>query len=135
MTTTGAGTGTGSDTGTSVSTASVSSQAGAFLVGVIHYSGTGSTVTHGAGFTLSPVSCPTSQSVPVCDTAAQYADPVSSPTAFPATLSDSSNWAEAGIALNPLSPIPEYPLGLPILAILMVLGYALVRRRTRNDHT
>jgi hypothetical protein len=30
--------------------------------------------------------------------------------------------------------IPEYPLGLPILAILMLFGYGLVRRRTRNGH-
>ena len=29
-------------------------------------------------------------------------------------------------------PIPEYPIGLPIIAILMVIGYGLVRRRTRN---
>jgi hypothetical protein len=26
--------------------------------------------------------------------------------------------------------IPEYPLGLPILAIFMVIGYGLIRRRT-----
>jgi hypothetical protein len=30
-------------------------------------------------------------------------------------------------------PIPEYPIGLPILAILMLFGYGLVRRRTRID--
>lgn len=28
--------------------------------------------------------------------------------------------------------VPEYPLGLPILGILMIIGYGLVRRRTRN---
>jgi hypothetical protein len=33
---------------------------------------------------------------------------------------------------TPVPPIPEYPLGLPILAILMIIGYGLVRRRTRN---
>lgn len=27
------------------------------------------------------------------------------------------------------SPIPEYPYGLPLLAILLVIGYRLVRRR------
>ncbi len=32
-------------------------------------------------------------------------------------------------------PIPEYPFGLPILAILTIIGYGLVRRRTRNDKT
>jgi len=41
------------------------------------------------------------------------------------------------VILDPLTvtpPIPEYPLGLPLLAILTVVGYGLVRRRTRNDN-
>ncbi len=29
-------------------------------------------------------------------------------------------------------PIPEYPLGLPLLAILTILAYTVIRRRTRN---
>jgi hypothetical protein len=29
-------------------------------------------------------------------------------------------------------PIPEYPLGLPLLAIFAVLAYGVIRRRTRN---
>jgi hypothetical protein len=29
-------------------------------------------------------------------------------------------------------PIPEYPLGLPLLAVLTILAYSLIRRRTRN---
>jgi hypothetical protein len=29
-------------------------------------------------------------------------------------------------------PIPEYPLGLPLLAILMIIAYGLIKRRTRN---
>lgn len=29
-------------------------------------------------------------------------------------------------------PIPEYPIGLPLLAIFVVIGYGLIRRRTRN---
>jgi len=29
-------------------------------------------------------------------------------------------------------PIPEYPLGLPIHAILMIIGYGIVRRKTRS---
>ena len=33
--------------------------------------------------------------------------------------------------VNSPPPIPEYPLGLPILGILIVIGYGLVRRRTR----
>lgn len=31
------------------------------------------------------------------------------------------------------TPIPEYPLGLPLLAILLVVGYGLVRRRIKNQ--
>ncbi len=29
-----------------------------------------------------------------------------------------------------IAPIPEYPFGLPILAILLILGYAIIKRRT-----
>jgi hypothetical protein len=36
-----------------------------------------------------------------------------------------------GPAITP-AIIPEYPLGLPLLAIFMVIGYGLIRRRTRN---
>ena len=37
---------------------------------------------------------------------------------------------EGGSACAAAPPIPEYPLGLPILAILTIIGYGLVRRRT-----
>jgi hypothetical protein len=56
------------------------------------------------------------------------------PAASPVTLSwiyTSSNWAMGGVALDPASPVPEYPLGLPILAIFMVLAYAVIKRRTK----
>ncbi len=47
-------------------------------------------------------------------------------------------WSLIGVPLTPAAttttttapPIPEYPLGLPILAILIVLAYGLIRRRT-----
>ncbi len=39
------------------------------------------------------------------------------------------------LTVTPATPIPEYPLGLPILAILVLIGFGLVRRRTRNDKT
>jgi hypothetical protein len=29
-------------------------------------------------------------------------------------------------------PIPEYPLGLAVLVIFMIIGYSLIRRRTRS---
>jgi hypothetical protein len=132
VTTTGAHTATGSgQTGGSFSTSStVSFPVGAFLLGVIYYSTPepSGTTTAGAGFTLSPVTCPAGG----CQTAAEYSDPVSSPTNFPASSTQNTQWAEAGIALDPTPapPIPEYPLGLPLLAIFMVVTYGLIRRRT-----
>ena len=30
------------------------------------------------------------------------------------------------------APIPEYPIGLPLLAILMIVGYAVIKRKTRT---
>ncbi len=33
--------------------------------------------------------------------------------------------------LTVVAPIPEYPFGLPLLAIFMVIGYGLIRRRTK----
>jgi hypothetical protein len=129
VTTSGAATASGSSPSqlsTSISTSSsVPFQIGAFLLGVTIIPD--ELFTPGAGFTLSPQFAGQ-------DSAAQYSTSgVSSPTNFPASIA--TTWAEAGIALNPTpaSPIPEYPLGLPILAILMVIGYGLVRRRTRND--
>jgi hypothetical protein len=37
--------------------------------------------------------------------------------------------ADAVQGLPTTPPIPEYPLGLPLLAILLVIGYGVVRRR------
>ncbi len=125
VSTVGLATGTGSGSGTIASTSPVSFTAGAFLLGFnIHDSG--ASVTAGSGFTLN--------NDVIGISAAEYADPVSSPTTFPAILSGSVNWAEAGIALNPtlVPPISEYPLGLPLLALLATVAYGVVRRRTRN---
>jgi hypothetical protein len=56
----------------------------------------------------------------------------------PMTMTDISgeggvNWSMIGDAVQaastPPPPIPEYPLGLSLLAILLVIGYGLVRRR------
>ena len=123
VSTVGLATGTGSGSGTIASTSPVSFTAGAFLLGVnIHDSG--ASVTAGSGFTLN--------NDVIGISAVEYADPVSSPTTFPAILSGSVNWAEAGIALNPtlVPPISEYPLGLPLLALLATVAYGVVRRRT-----
>ena len=123
VSTVGLAIGTGSGSGTIASTSTVSFTAGAFLLGFnIHDSGV--SVTAGSGFTLN--------NDVIGISAAEYADPVSSPTTFPAILSGSVNWAEAGIALNPtlVPPISEYPLGLPLLALLATVAYGVVRRRT-----
>lgn len=48
--------------------------------------------------------------------------------------SSSFVWDQVGVQLVPSAPaIPEYPLGLPLLALFMVIGYGLIKRRTRNQ--
>ncbi|MGP8070720.1 MAG: hypothetical protein ACLP5V_12600 [Candidatus Bathyarchaeia archaeon] len=43
-------------------------------------------------------------------------------------------WSLVAIPLTPVTtPISEYPLGLPLLAILTIIGYGLVKRRTRSN--
>lgn len=39
--------------------------------------------------------------------------------------------SDFNLIVNP-AVIPEYPLGLPLLAILIVIGYGVIRRRTRT---
>ena len=39
--------------------------------------------------------------------------------------------AVSSLTVNP-TVVPEYPYGLPLLAIFMVIAYGLIRRRTRN---
>jgi hypothetical protein len=36
------------------------------------------------------------------------------------------------VIVNSSSAIPEYPLGLPVLAVFMILAYCVIRRKTRN---
>jgi hypothetical protein len=64
-----------------------------------------------------------------------FAATSAAPAASPVTLSwvyTSSSWAMGGVALDPSAAIPEYPFGLAILSIIMVLAYAVIKRRTRN---
>jgi hypothetical protein len=66
-----------------------------------------------------------------------FAATSAAPAASPVTLSwvyTSSSWAMGGVALIPTTPtiIPEYPLGLPLLAIFMIIAYGLIKRRTGN---
>jgi hypothetical protein len=32
-------------------------------------------------------------------------------------------------------PVPEYSFGLAVLAIFMIIGYGVIRRRTRNPES
>jgi hypothetical protein len=57
--------------------------------------------------------------------------PASSPVTMQWTLADTVPWGLVSVDLQPLAaPIPEYPLGLLILAMFMVVGYGLIRRKT-----
>ena len=56
--------------------------------------------------------------------------PASSPVIMTwSPITGTGNWAMVGADLQPII-IPEYPLGLPLLAIFMVISYGLIRRRT-----
>lgn len=67
--------------------------------------------------------------------------PASSPVTMQWTFSNAVYWGLVAVDLQPSTTsttsttttiIPEYPLGLPILAILTVIAYGLIRRRTSN---
>jgi len=49
---------------------------------------------------------------------------------------DSSNLASSGTSTITISggPIPEYPAGLLILAVFMIIGYGLIRRKDPNTN-
>lgn len=61
--------------------------------------------------------------------------PASSPVTMQWTFGGATLlWALVAVDLQPagIPPIPEYPIGLPLLAMFMIIAYGLVRRRTRN---
>jgi hypothetical protein len=58
--------------------------------------------------------------------------PASSPVTMTWSFSPSSYWSLIAVPLIPATIIPEYPLGLSILAIFMMITYGLIKRRTRN---
>ena len=41
--------------------------------------------------------------------------------------------AAASLTVNQAPPIPEYPYGLPLLAIFMVITYGVIRRKTKHE--
>lgn len=113
-----------------VSTASTTFQSGAFILGTLGDDDVSSPFTAGSGFTLSP----NGGSFSLFEEYSTSA--VLSPTTFPATYTSTQyGWNDVGLVLNPAPtpPIPEYPLGLSTLAILTILGYGFVRRRTQNN--
>lgn len=55
-------------------------------------------------------------------------DDVGSSTTFTFPISNSDFFSVSVMA----PPIPEYPYGLPILAIFTILAYAVIKRKTRN---
>jgi hypothetical protein len=57
--------------------------------------------------------------------------PASSPVTMTWTTTVTlEGWIQVAVALTPPAIVPEYPLGLPLLAIFMVISYGLIRRRT-----
>ena len=74
-----------------------------------------------------------------------YTETISTPGFYCVGLSDNgpTNGPAIGGTLAPdesfvvgVAPIPEYPIGLPLLAILMVVGYGFIRRKISNKrHT
>lgn len=129
VTTSGAGTAGGhSGVNSPFSTDPVTFATGAFLLGVVEGESPCGTFAAGTGFTASLAVDSTN-----CVSHAEYATSgVSSPTTFPATIAPAPTypWVESSLALNAAAPIPEYPLGLLLLAVFMVISYGLIRRRT-----
>jgi hypothetical protein len=60
--------------------------------------------------------------------------PASSPVTMTWSGTNIYGWTLIAVQLVQVQapPIPEYPYGLPLLALIMIIGYGLVRRRTRN---
>ena len=119
----------GATPSSSIATASTSFTSPAFLIAVVgFFNCLDEAINPGPGFSYITAPNPTT----TCS-ALEIADPVASPTTFPATItssgsSGSDNWVEVGAAFSASTLIPEYPLGLPVLAILTVIGYAVIRR-------
>lgn len=44
-----------------------------------------------------------------------------------------SSLVSANLTVNSATSIPEYPFGLAVLAIFMMLAYGVIRRKTRYD--
>ncbi len=119
---------------TCTTTASVTipstSNANDMILGMIGYSS--GTLAAGSGFTL--IANPSTAG-------AEYkiVSSTQSGLVVPLTITYSEDettlWSMIGDAVQTAStppPIPEYPLGLPFLVILMIVGYGIVKRRSLN---
>jgi hypothetical protein len=42
--------------------------------------------------------------------------------------------AVSSLIVNQAPPIPEYPIGLAVLAVFMIIAYGVIRRKTRYDY-
>jgi hypothetical protein len=76
-------------------------------------------VTVEVGLVLGPVLI-----APVFSIQQQQVHPEQSPQVFA---------TQFNLIVDPTPPIPEYPSGLAILAILMLISYSVIRRKIRND--
>jgi hypothetical protein len=63
---------------------------------------------------------------------AGWVEQVADATAFAAALANKFQVIiqTSTTAVPPAAPIPEYPLGLPLLAIFMLVAYGIIRRKT-----
>ena len=59
--------------------------------------------------------------------------PDSPPVTMTWSFATSTYWSLIAVPLIPATIIPEYPFGLPILAIFMLIGYGVVRRRVKYE--
>jgi hypothetical protein len=79
---------------------------------------------------------PSSKQINSIFAAAGGAALASSPVTMSWTASGTAtgnHWVITAVDLLPAAIIPEYPLGLPLLAIFMIVAYGLIRRRIKTS--
>ena len=59
--------------------------------------------------------------------------PDSPPVTMTWSFATSTYWSLIAVPLIPSTIIPEYPFGLPILAILTIISYGLIRPKIKNE--
>jgi len=66
------------------------------------------------------------------DTTGTINDPGGPAIPAPSVTTTTGTSATSATTATTATIIPEYPLGLPLLAIFMIMAYGLIKRRTRN---